>query len=81
MTTKLNALALGYAGATLAALCMILLSILGKTGIYTSAPEQMMKWHMFFSLSISGIVLGIIEAAVLGFVGLYILGLVYNKFA
>lgn len=78
--TKLNELALGYAGAALAVLCMLLLSIGAKIGIYTSAAEQMMSWHMFYSLSIGGIITGIIEAAVLSFIGLYVFAWVYNKF-
>jgi hypothetical protein len=77
---KLNALALGYAGAIVAAVCMLLLGILANLGIYSGGAEQMMKWHMFFSLSVGGIITGMIEAAVISFVFMYLFGWAYNKF-
>jgi len=80
MANKLNEKALGYAAATISAACMLLLGIGGRIGIYTGAAEQMMKWHMFFSLSVVGIITGIIEAAVIGLVFGYAFGWVYNKF-
>ena len=40
-----------------------------------------MQGHMFFSLTPLGILGGIIEAAVIGFVLGYIIAVVYNKFA
>ncbi len=80
MANKLNELALGYAAAIISAACMLLLGIGGNIGIYAGAAEQMMKWHMFFSLSVAGIITGIIEAAVIGLVFGYAFGWVYNKF-
>jgi hypothetical protein len=80
-TAKLNALSLGYAAAILSAVCMLLLGILGNVGVYTGAVEMMQQWHMFFSLSIGGIIAGMIEAAIIGFIFLYAFGWVYNKFA
>ena len=77
---ELNALALGYTAALLSAVCMLLLGIFGNLGIYTSAVEQMMKWHLFFDLSILGIITGIIEGAVLSFVSAYVFAWLYNKF-
>jgi hypothetical protein len=77
---KLNALALGYATAILSAVCMLLLGILGNLGIYTSAVQAMQQWHLFFSLSIVGIIAGMIEAAVSGFIIAYVFGWLYNKF-
>jgi len=79
--TKLNPLALGYAGAILSALCMLLLGILGNFGLYTGAVGMMQKWHMLFSLSIGGIIAGIVEAGIIGFIFAYVFGLIYNKFA
>lgn len=79
MNNKLNPLALGYAGALVAALTMLLLGVLGNLGIYLGAVEMMQQWHVFFNLSIIGIIAGIIEAAVISFVFLYLFGLVYNK--
>jgi hypothetical protein len=80
MTNKLNSVVLGYAGASISALCMIVLGILGNLGIYTSAVNAMTQWHQFFSLSIGGIISGAIEAAIVGFIGFYIFGLFYNIF-
>ncbi|MFH1064183.1 MAG: hypothetical protein V1729_03830 [Candidatus Woesearchaeota archaeon] len=76
----LNALALGYASASISAAGMLLLGILGNMGLYIGAAEMMRQWHMFFSLSIGGIVGGMIEAAVISFVFMYTFGWVYNKF-
>ena len=78
--TKLNALVLGYVAAIVSAVIMLLLGILGNLGIYTGAVEMMRQWHMFFSLSIGGIIAGIIESAIISFVFAYILGWLYNKF-
>jgi hypothetical protein len=79
--TGLNALALGYASAIISAASMLLLGILGNIGIYTGAVEMMRNWHMFFSLSIGGIITGMVEAAVIGFVFAYAFGWVYNRLA
>ena len=76
----MNQLALGYAAAILSAICMLLLGLLGNIGIYTGAVEMMQQWHMLFSLSIGGIITGIIEAAIIGFVCGYAFGWLYNKF-
>ncbi len=80
MTEKLNALALGYAAAIISALCMLLLGVLGNIGIYTGAVQMMQQWHMFFSLSILGIITGMIEVAIIGFVFGYLFGWFYNRF-
>jgi heme/copper-type cytochrome/quinol oxidase subunit 2 len=81
MAEKLNQLALGYAAATLSAVCMLLLGILGNMGIYKGAVEMMQQWQIFFSLSIGGIIAGIVEAAIIGFIFGYAFGWLYNKFA
>ncbi len=80
MNTKLNSLALGYSGAILASLGMLILWLLGSVGYYTEAVVMMEGWHMFFSLSLVGLIGGIIEAGIWSFVGLYIFGEIYNKF-
>lgn len=74
----LNALFLGYTGAILSATCMLLLGILGNLGVYEKGVEQMANWHLFFSLSFMGIIAGMIEAAISGFIILYVFGFVYN---
>jgi hypothetical protein len=79
MAKELNALAFGYSGAIVSAICMLLLGILGNIGIYTGAVGMMQQWHMFFSLSIGGIIAGMIEGAVVGFIFMYLLIYFYNK--
>ena len=80
MTEQLNELAFGYAGAILSAVCMRLLGILGNLGIYTNGVQAMQQWHVIFSLSIGGIIAGIVEGSIAGFVIVYAFGWVYNKF-
>jgi len=80
MVEKLDKWARGYASAIISAITMLLLGILGNVGIYTGAVGMMQKWHMFFSLSIAGIIAGMIEAAIIGFVFAYAFGCFYNKF-
>jgi len=77
---ELNSLALGYAGATLSAICMLLLGIGANLGVYLAAAEQMAKWHMFFTFTPLGILAGIVEASIWGFLGGYVFGWLYNKF-
>lgn len=77
---KLNALNLGYAVAIVSALGMFLLSIGANLGIYTSAAEQMARWHMFFDFSILGTITGMIESAVHGFIWAWLVAVIYNKF-
>jgi hypothetical protein len=80
MTEKLNSLALGTSAAIVAALCMLILGILGNIGVYMGAVEMASQWHMFFSLTPVGILTGIIEGAIISFVFFYIFGWIYNKF-
>jgi len=77
---KLNALALGYAGAVVAALCTLLLSVSAYFGIYPGSAAQMQKWHMYYSPSIVGTAVGMAEAAVISFGFLYFFAVVYNYF-
>ena len=80
MAEQLNEPALGYAGAIISAACMLLLSIGNALGVYADAAQQMMKWHLFYSVTPLGTVAGMAEA-VISFVTLYAFGWVYNKFA
>lgn len=80
MTQKLNELALGYSLAIISAVSMLLLGIVGNLGIYLGAVNMMQQWHIFFSLSVFGIITGMIEAAVFGFIFGWLIALVYNKF-
>ncbi len=80
MNETMNPLALGYAGATVGAGVMLLLGVLGNMGVYTSAVNMMRQWHLFFSLTPTGIIAGMVEAAVVSFILLYALGWLYNTF-
>lgn len=81
MARELNAKALGFSLAIVSAISMVLLWIGGKTGVYVEAFEQMQNWHIFFSLSIGGLIGGVIEASIWSFIGGWLIALVYNKFA
>ena len=78
---KSKPLALAGAAAIVAVIVMLLLGILGNIGVYTGAVEMMQQWHVFFSLSIGGIIAGMVEAGVVTFIFVYLFGLIYNKFA
>ena len=80
MAQKLNELALGYSLAIISAAGMFLLGILGYLGIYSGAVTMMQQGHMFFSLNVFGIITGMIEAAVWGFISGWLVAWVYNKF-
>lgn len=77
--TNLNEKAFGFSAAIISSVIMGLLGIFGNLGIYTGATEQMQKWHMFFSLSIGGIITGMVEAAIISFIFAYAFARVYNK--
>ena len=79
-TEQLNAHAFGLAGAILSAACMLVLGVLGSLGLYMKAVTAMMDWHVFFSLSPIGVIGGMVEAAVISYVGLYAFVWIYNKF-
>jgi hypothetical protein len=76
---KLKPLALAGAAAIVAAVIMLLLGILGNIGVYAGAVDMMQQWHMFFSLSIGGIIAGMFEAAVITFVFAHLFGFIYSK--
>ena len=80
MVQILNAKAFGYSLAVLSGLCMILLGILGNLGVYLSGVEAMQGWHLFFSLSLGGIIAGTVEALIFGFVIGWLIAYFYNKF-
>ena len=77
---KLDAKALGYAAALISAAIMLVLGIFGNLGIYEGAVDMMTQWHAFFSLSIGGIIAGMVESAVISFIVGYLFVLVYNRF-
>ena len=80
MVQKLDAKALGYSLAVLAGLSMLLFGIFGILGWYSGAVSSMQQWHLFFSLSFLGIIAGVIEASVWGFINGWLIAYFYNRF-
>ena len=76
---KLSAYALAYTLAIISGVWMLILSLAGKMGYWLGAVEMMQEWHLFYSLSISGIIVGIAEAALCGLVCGFVFGWIYNK--
>lgn len=81
MAQKCNELALGYSIGILGGIAMLILWIIGKLGLAAEAVSIMEAYHIWFSLSIGGLIAGIVEAAVFGFVTGYLLAYIYNKFS
>jgi len=75
----LNAKALGISLAIYGAILMLVLSILGLFDLFGSAVEMMEAFHIGYSLSIVGIIIGIVEAAVFCFFSGLLVAFVYNK--
>jgi hypothetical protein len=78
MPEKLESKQLAITFAVWSALFMLVLWLLANMGIYVSAAEQMAKWHVFFNLTFSGLVAGIIEAAIVSYVLVLAFVWVYN---
>ncbi len=75
---KINAQPTAISLAIWSALVMLLLWVLAKMGLYVSAAEAMAAWHMFFNLTFVGLIGGMIEAAVVSFLGVYSFVNIYN---
>ncbi len=81
MAEKLKELALGYSLGIVSAACMLLFGLLGSFGYYgMNGMYGMMQGYMF-SLTPTGIILGAIEAGIIGLIAGYAIALIYNKFA
>ena len=80
MAEKLNVLAFGYTAAMLFAACKLLIGILANFGIYEGAAQRMMMEYMFYTLAPFGIIAGMLEAAIIGFLFGYAFAWIYNKF-
>ena len=78
---KLQAQPAATALAIWSALGMLLLWVLAKVGLYVSAAEAMASWHMFFNLTVVGLIGGMIEAAAISFLGVYSFVFIYNMVA
>lgn len=81
MTQKLNGVALGYSLAILSGLWMLILGILGSLGYAAGAIAWMQSHHLFFNITLLGVVTGIIEAGVYGFIIGWLTANFYNRFA
>lgn len=58
---------------------MLALGILGNMGLYENGVKAMMQWHLFFNLSVTGIITGMIEGAVVSYFGVLLFGFIYNS--
>jgi formate hydrogenlyase subunit 3/multisubunit Na+/H+ antiporter MnhD subunit len=81
MAQKWNELALACSLAIVSAVGMFLMGIFGYTGVYGGMVNMMTQFHMYFAVTPFGIIAGMIEAAVWGFVAGYAIAWIYNKFA
>lgn len=82
MGEKLDPLAFGYSAGILSAGTIFLLGAFGNMGFYSGAMKMMQQSHMFFSpANPFGVLAGIVEAAILGFIIGYLFAAIYNKFA
>jgi hypothetical protein len=81
MSNKCDSNALGIAIAALSVLGMLLLSILGLAGYALEAVKMMQAHHIFFDLTLVGVIAGLVEAGIAGYVIGYLIALFYNKAA
>lgn len=75
-----NPKALGISLAVVSGLYMLLLSIGGWIGFWTDAVATMAEFHIGYNLSALGVVIGIIEAAVFGFIAGWLIAWLYNRY-
>jgi len=81
MFGKLDPLAVGYASGILYGVGLLALGVVANLGMYRRAADLLSQMHMFFSLSFLGLVGGMIEGGVLGFISGLVFATVYNAFA
>ena len=77
---KLDPWAFGYAFGIVEGLAMLLVGIAGRLGYMGEALRLYQSFFPGLSPSLMGILIGILEAAVLGFVVGYLLAALYNRF-
>lgn len=78
---KLNPNALGVALGLLSGLMMLLMGAMALGGYYMEAFAVMKSFHFFLDATAVGVLLGTLEGAVCGYVGGFLTGWFYNKFA
>lgn len=76
---KLNTNRVSLAGAITAAFFMLVLSLLNAVGLYQGATQQMRAWHMWYTPNAAGTITGMIEAAVITYVVLFVFAYIYNS--
>jgi hypothetical protein len=81
MSWRLDSYALAYTLAIIGAVWVLIISVLGLGGYSLGMVETMQKHHFMYSLSASGILVGMAEAALYGLVLGFVFGWIYNKFA
>jgi len=78
---KLNPQPLALSLAIWSSLLMLILWVLANMGLYASAVDMMLQWHIFFDLTLVGLIGGVIEAAISSYVGMYAFVYIYNAVA
>ena len=78
MPKKLKSKQLAVTFAIWSALFMLVLWLLANMGLYVSAAEQMSKWHVFFNLTFTGLIAGMIEAVIVSYALVLVFVWVYN---
>ena len=81
MNSSLSPKGLGMAIALLSALCMLLISLLGLGGYAADAVTNMQAYHIGYDLTAGGIIVGIVEAVIAGYVIGWLTATFYNKYA
>lgn len=76
---KLHAHKFALAGGITAAAGMLLLSLLNAVGLYETATMRMQDWHILYTPTVAGTILGMIEAAIITYIWLSVIVLIYNK--
>jgi hypothetical protein len=78
---RCNTNALGIAIGAVCALGMLVLSVVGLAGYGQEAVSAMQAWHIWYDLSVVGIIAGIIEAGIVGYIGGFLIAWFYNLVA
>lgn len=68
----------GLTGAVFAAFTMLLLSIANSLGVYQGAVNMMEQWHMFYSPTVAGTITGMVEAAIITYLSILVVGWIYE---
>ncbi len=78
---NLQPCALGKAIAIYFGSTMLIMSIAALNGYYLGAWSVMINFHFFAGLTAFGILMGVLEAALCGYVSGYAIAWLYNKFS